>query len=133
LLAVGRPDLSADLGDRIIENGDNRGAAALVAARDSVRGFAASGVMTAQSTTLAVYASRLGGEAGRMAASAERAALGAEAVSIAANDRRAEVEAVNLDDELVRMTTYQNAYAASARVIQAAKEMIDVLMAIGYR
>jgi flagellar hook-associated protein 1 FlgK len=133
LLAVGRPDLSADLGDRIIENGDNRGAAALVAARDSVRGFAASGVMTAQSTTLAVYASRLGGEAGRLAASAERAALGAEAVSIAANDRRAEVEAVNLDDELIRMTTYQNAYAASARVIQAAKEMIDVLMAIGYR
>ena len=31
------------------------------------------------------------------------------------------------------MTTYQNAYAAAARVIQAATEMLDVLMAIGLR
>jgi flagellar hook-associated protein 1 len=133
LLAVGRPDLSADLGARIIEAGDNRGAAALVAAKNTVRSFGAAGVMTAQSATLAVYAARLGGEAGRLSAAAEREARGAEAVSIAANDRRAEVESVSLDDELMKMTTYQNAYAASARVIQAAKEMIDVLMAIGYR
>jgi flagellar hook-associated protein 1 FlgK len=133
LLAVGRPDLTAALGQRVVESGDNRGSAALVAARDSVRTFPAAGVMTTQSTTLAVYASRLGGEAGRLSESAERAALGAEAVMIAAGERRAEVESVNLDDELVKMTTYQNAYAAAARVIQAAKEMLDVLMAIGYR
>lgn len=133
LLAVGRPDLSADLGDRVVEAGDNRGATALAAAKDSARGFPAAGVMTAQSTTLAVYASRLGGEAGRLSSAAQRAALGAESVLIAANDRRAEVESVSLDDELMKMTVYQNAYAASARVIQAAKEMIDVLMAIGYR
>ena len=133
LLAVGRPNLGADLGDRIVEAGDNRGAAALVGAKDKVRSFEAAGVMTAQSATLAIYASRLGGEAGRLSAAAERAAQGAEAVSAAANDRRAEVESVSLDDELMKMTTYQNAYAASARVIQAAKEMIDVLMAIGYR
>lgn len=133
LLAVGRPDLSADLGQRVVEAGDNRGAAALAAAKDSVRSFGAAGVMSAQSSTLAVYAARLGGEAGRLSAAAQRQAQGAEAVSIAANDRRAEVESVNLDDELIKMTTYQNAYAAAARVIQAAKEMIDILMAIGYR
>ena len=40
---------------------------------------------------------------------------------------------MSLDDELLKMTTYQNAYAAAARVIQAATEMLDVLMAIGYR
>ena len=133
LLAVGKPDLSATLGQRVVEAGDNRGATALAAAKDSVRTFAAAGVMTGQSTTLAVYASRLGGEAGRLSSSAQRAALGAETVLNAANDRRAEVESVSLDDELMKMTVYQNAYAASARVIQAAKEMIDVLMAIGYR
>jgi len=133
LLAVGRPDLSADLGERVVEAGDNRGAAALAAAKDGTRSFGAAGVMSAQSTTLAVYAARLGGEAGRLSAAAQRQAQGAEAVSLAANDRRAEVESVNLDDELIKMTTYQNAYAAAARVIQAAKEMIDVLMAIGYR
>lgn len=133
LLAVGRPDLTVDIGSQLIEAGDNRGAAALAGAKDSVRSFGAVGVMTAQSTTLAVYAARLGGEAGRMASAAQRAVKGAETVMIAANDRRAAVESVSLDDELVKMTAYQNAYAAAARVIQAAKEMIDVLMAIGYR
>lgn len=132
-LAVGRPDLTVDIGDTVIEAGDNRGSAALVAARDTVRGFPAAGVLTAQSTTLAVYAARLGGEAGRMAADAQRSAEGAQAVATAAADRRAQIEGVNLDDELLKMTTYQNAYAAAARVIQAATDMLDILMAIGYR
>jgi flagellar hook-associated protein FlgK len=33
----------------------------------------------------------------------------------------------------MKMTVYQNSYAASARVIQAATEMLDILMSIGYR
>jgi flagellar hook-associated protein 1 FlgK len=132
-LAVGRPDISAALGERVIEAGDNRGSAALVAARDSVRAFSAAGVLTAQSTTLATYAARLGGEVGRLAKDAGRAAAGAAAVATAAADRRAQIEGVSIDDELMKMTTYQNAYAAAARVIQAATDMLDVLMGIGYR
>jgi flagellar hook-associated protein 1 FlgK len=133
LLAVGRPDLTAALGARVIEAGDNRGASALVAARDSIRSFPAAGVLTAQSASLLTYAARLGGEAGRLASDAQRAFKGAEAVATAAADRRAHIEGVSLDDELLKMTTYQNAYAAAARVIQAATDMLDVLMAIGYR
>ncbi len=132
-LAVGRPDLTAAIGARVVEAGDNRGAAALVAARDTARPFAAAGALTAQSATLAVYAARLGGEAGRRASDAGHASASASAIAAAAADRRSEIEGVNLDDELVRMTTYQNAYAAAARVIQAATEMLDVLMTIGYR
>lgn len=132
-LAIGRPDLTVDIGDRIIEAGDNRGSAALVAARDVVRGFPAAGALSSQSTTLAVYAARLGGEAGRMSADAERAADGAKAVATAAADRRSSVEGVSLDDELLKMSTFQNAYAAAARVIQAATDMLDILMSIGYR
>jgi len=132
-LAVGRPDLSAALGARVVEAGDNRGASALVAARDSVRSFDGAGLLGAQSTTLAIYASRLGGEAGRLAQDAQRSALGAETVATAAADRRAQIEGVSLDDELMKMTVYQNAYAASARVIQAATEMLDTLLTLGYR
>jgi flagellar hook-associated protein 1 FlgK len=132
-LAVGRPDLSAAIGQRVIEAGDNRGSAALVGARDSVRAFDAAGVLTAQSATLATYAARLGGEAGRLAADAQRARIGSEAVATAAADRRAQVEGVSLDDELLKMTTYQNSYAAAARVIQAATDMLDILLSIGYR
>ncbi len=132
-LAVGRPDLTAAIGARVIEGGDNRGASALVGARDSVRSFDAAGFLTAQSTTLAVYAARLGGEAGRLAADAQRAEIGSAAVATAAADRRAQIEGVSLDDELLKMTTYQNSYAAAARVIQAATDMLDILMSIGYR
>jgi flagellar hook-associated protein 1 FlgK len=132
-LAVGRPDLSVNLGARAIEAGDNRGASALAAARDSNRSFGAAGVLTAQSGTLGTYAARLGGEAGRLASDAERQSQGAAAVATAAADRRGAVESVSIDDELIKMTTYQNAYAAAARVIQAATEMLDVLMSIGYR
>lgn len=132
-LAVGRPDLSVALGERVIEAGDNRGASAIVAARDSARTFAKSGVLGAQTTTLAVYAARLGGEAGRLASDAQRAKIGAEAVATAAADRRSQIEGVTLDDELMKMTVYQNAYAASARVIQAATEMLDTLLMLGYR
>ena len=68
-----------------------------------------------------------------MASDADRASKGAEAVATAAADRRSAIEGVSIDDELIKMTSYQNAYAAAARVIQAATDMLDVLMAIGYR
>jgi flagellar hook-associated protein 1 FlgK len=132
-LAVGKPNLAAALNSRIIEAGDGRGATDLLAARDRQRGFAAAGVLGAQTTTLANYAARLGGEAGRLSQDAKRAAAGADAVANAANDRRADVESVSLDDELMKMTVYQNAYAASARVLQTATEMLDVLLSLGLR
>ena len=39
-------------------------------------------------------------------------------------------EGVNLDEELVKMTTYQQAFNASARMITAANEMYDALLAM---
>jgi len=131
LLGAGRPDLSVALGSTVIESGDNTGAAALAAARDTVRNFSAAGSLGAQTGTLATYASRLGGEAGRLASDAQRASDGAEAIANAANTRRTDVEGVSLDDELMKMTVYQNSYAAAARVIQAASDMLDVLLSIG--
>lgn len=133
LLAVGKPDMTVAMGNRLIEASDNRGAAALLAMRDAPRSFSANGVLTAQTTTLANFAARLGGEAGRMSSDADRAYTAATAVFNAANDRRGQVEGVNMDDELMKMTVYQNSYAASARVIQAATEMLDVLIALGAR
>ena len=52
------------------------------------------------------------------------------AISEEANARRATVEGVSLDEELVSLTSYQQAYNASARVMQAVGEMYDALLAI---
>lgn len=129
-LGAGKPDLAASIGTRIIEAGDGRGAQALSSLRDIARSFAAAGNLAAQTTSLSIYASRLAGEAGRAAEQAARAQSGADAVMNAATERRAQTEGVSLDDELVRMTQFQQSYAASARLIQAAREMFDILVSL---
>lgn len=129
-LAVARPDLTLAIGARVLESGDGRGAAALAAAGDTSRSFAASGALTAQTTTLSQFASRLGGEAGRRADDAATAKDSADSVATAANARRSSYEGVQLDTEMVRMTQFQQSYAAASRLIQAAKDMYDILLAI---
>jgi flagellar hook-associated protein 1 FlgK len=68
------------------------------------------------------------GGVGRKANSAEWSMKSAEAVKVEADTRRAAVEGVNIDEELVMLTTYQQAFNASARMIQAAKDLFDVLL-----
>jgi flagellar hook-associated protein 1 len=77
--------------------------------------------------TLSRYAAEFGGSIGRQSAAAETSASSAQAVSTEADSRRQSVEGVNIDEELVRLTTYQQAFNASARMVQAAKELFDVL------
>jgi flagellar hook-associated protein 1 FlgK len=43
-------------------------------------------------------------------------------------ERRMSEEGVNLDEELVKMTTYQQAYAAASRMISAAKDLYDIVL-----
>jgi len=64
---------------------------------------------------------------GRDAASADNSKNASAAVKTEADTRRASVEGVNIDEELVALTTYQQAYNANARMIQAAKDLFDVL------
>ncbi|MCG8442668.1 MAG: hypothetical protein MI723_12760, partial [Caulobacterales bacterium] len=40
------------------------------------------------------------------------------------------VEGVNVDEELIKLTEFQQAYNASARLIQAASEMTDTLLSL---
>lgn len=130
-LALGKPDLSATLGERVVEKGDNRGATALAAVKDRNVSIAQSGVMSAQTASISLLASRLGGELGRRASQSERDAEAAAAVTSAASARRAATEGVSLDDELIKLTTFQQSYAAAARVIQAATDMFEILMRLG--
>lgn len=129
-LSLGKPDLTAAMGTRVVEAGDTRGAQALIASKDATRYFPAAGTIPAQTTSIGVYASRLAGEAARMADSAAKAETGAKAVYTAATERRVQAEGVSIDEELIRMTQFQQSYAASSRLIQAAKEMLDILLSL---
>ena len=127
-IATARPDLTAALNTRVIERGDARGAQGLAAAKDMALDFPGAGALPAQNTTLSLIASGLAGEVGRRAAGAEREGIAAESIAMAALERRTAVEGVKLDDELVNMTRFQQSYAAASRLIQAAKDMFDVLL-----
>ncbi|MCR5877087.1 flagellar hook-associated protein FlgK [Phenylobacterium sp. J367] len=127
-LAFGKLDLTVAAGQPALRPGDGRGALALSASGDVSQLFQAAGSLGDVTMTVSRYASEFGGSIGRDAASAQTRKESAKAVLDEASARRQAVEGVNLDEELVRLTTYQQAFNASARMIQAAKDLFDVLV-----
>lgn len=127
-LALGRVDLTVAAGVAAISKNDARGARALASADQNATAFSAAGGAGGGSMSLSRYASELSGEIGSRASMAKNNANSAQALAQEATARRTAVEGVNLDEELVLMTTYQQAFNASARMIQAAKDMYDTLI-----
>ena len=127
-LAFGMLDLSVAPGESSLRPGDGDGARLLAAAGDVVGVFAKTGGLGAVSMTLSRYGAEFGGAIGRNAASAADRLTGAQSVRQEAQQRRQSVEAVNLDEELVKLMTYQQAYNASSRLITAARDLYDVLL-----
>lgn len=128
LLALAQLNLAAAAGRPALSAGDGRGALLLSDVSERTVRFDGAGGQAGSSLSLSRYASDLAGEVGARAASFEASAKAAEGVQREANSRRSSYEGVNLDEELVKMTTFQQAYAASARLIQASKDMYDVLL-----
>jgi flagellar hook-associated protein 1 FlgK len=133
LLALGKVNLSATAGQPAITPWDGSGGVALANAGDQVTNFAAVNNFNPTSTTVSRYATEFAGLLGRRAASAETQQNSADAVKTESETRRTSFEGVNMDEELVRLTTYQQAFNASARLVQAAADMYDTLLAIGLR
>jgi flagellar hook-associated protein 1 FlgK len=129
-LAFARLDLTGASvpGDRIVFEGDNRGGQDLIASLTAKRQFDSAGDLAGGLAGLEEYGARLAGDVGSRAARAERAEMAAQSVQAAADQKRSDVEGVNLDEELARMTLYQQAYNASARLLQASREMTDTLL-----
>jgi len=120
-------NLAAAAGTPAISAGDGQGAQALADANAGVTLFKAAGNLGNVSMTLADYGAQFGGSIGRDSATAESQKTSSLAVKTEADARRQAVEGVNIDEELVHLTTYQQAYNANARMIQAAKDLFDIL------
>lgn len=127
-LALAQLNLSAAAGTPALSTGDGRGALLLADAGERTANFQAAGGSLGGALSISRYASELSGEIGGKAASAKSQAESAEALYQEATARQTAHEGVNLDEELVLMTTYQQAFNASARLIQAANEMYDTLL-----
>ncbi|RIJ66534.1 flagellar hook-associated protein FlgK [Brevundimonas sp. LPMIX5] len=128
LMAFAQADATGGLGTAVVGRNDARGARLLAAAGENATTFSAAGGSAGGSMSLSRYASELSGEIGSRTAMAKNNAISATALAKEATARRTSVEGVNLDEELVLMTTYQQAFNASARMVQAAKDMYDILL-----
>jgi len=127
-LALARVSTTTTLGQRALLNGNSDGANLLAATKDARFQFAKTALHPGGLSKLSDYGADLAGAVGTMASGADRARLSADTMKSEAVARRSSVEGVNLDEELVNLTTFQQAYAASSRIIQAAKEMYDILL-----
>ena len=127
-LSMGKVDTSVAIGQIAIRPGDGSGALGISTSGDVPVLFQAAGSLGQVTMTVSRYASEFGGSIGRGAAAAETRRASAEAVATEANTRRQSVEGVNLDEEMVNLTTYQQAFNASARMIQAASDLFEVLV-----
>jgi len=127
-LALAQLNLSAAPGAAALSAGDGRGALLLADAGQVTSKFSAAGTSPGGSLSVSRYASELSGEIGGTAAAAKTRQASAQALATEADARQSNYEGVNLDEELVLMTTYQQAFNASARLIQAAQDMYDTLL-----
>lgn len=127
-LALAQLDLTASGPTPALSSGDGRGALALADAGQRASSFSSAGGALGGQLSVTRYASELSGDIGGRASAAKTRAETAQALFTEAKARQTAQEGVNLDEELVKMTTYQQAYNASARLIQAARDMYDVLI-----
>jgi flagellar hook-associated protein 1 FlgK len=128
LLATGKVNLSAAAGTPAISPGDGTGATALANAGSTIANFNAAGDLPATSMTLDRYASQFAGSIARKAAAADTANTSSGAVKTEADSRLSSFEGVDMDEELVNLTKYQQAFNASARMVTAASQMYDTLL-----
>jgi len=131
LLPFAKLDLTQVVGGSpALAIGDGRGALALAKAGDTTASFSAAGDASGVSMSVSRYASDFSGAIARKAQTAASRKDAADAVSGEVDSQRQSEEGVNLDEELINLTTYQQAFNASARLIQATKDMFDVLTGI---
>jgi flagellar hook-associated protein 1 FlgK len=130
-IALSRIDLTDRVpGEFVTGLGDGSGAELLFQSANTMRSFQRWDGQGTTTTNLRNFAAQVGAEAGRMASTAEAARASAETLRAEANTRLSSVEGVNVDEELVKLTAYQQAYNANSRMLQAANEMIDALLSI---
>ena len=121
-------NLSAGAGQPVLVAGDGSGAQALANAGASLQAFDAAGASAAETTSVTNYASQFAGSLADTASAAATASTNATAIQTEAQTQQQSVEGVNLDQELVNLTTYQQAYTASARLVTATQDMFTTLV-----
>jgi len=121
-------NLSAAVGQPVLVPGDGSGGQLLANAGSTIQSFDAAGAAAAEKSSVTNYSAQLAGSLANAASTADTASTNATAVQNEAETQRQSVEGVNLDQELINLTTYQQAYSASARLVTATQTLFTALI-----
>lgn len=129
-LALGKLDIdgASVAGDTVLAIGDNRGGLELQRAFSNTRTFDTAGTISRTDSSVQNFMARFAGTVGARASRAEDDMLSTQVIMQTAAQKRSDLEGVNLDEELAAMTMFQQSYNASARLLQAAEEMMQTLL-----
>jgi flagellar hook-associated protein 1 FlgK len=130
LMAMGLLSTTAVGGETGITIGDNRVVQKLAAVTETRFSFSAVGGIPAGTFTLGDFASSITGLSAVRTDNARSIARLQESLFNNLNHRATSFSGVNVDEEMANMMLFQNAFAASARVMTVASEMLDLLMEI---
>ena len=128
LLQTSAVTLGAAAGTSVLAAGDTSAADAFANAGQQSLSFDAAGSLAATRSTLSDYAASVSGAIANQASDADTSATNAASVATETATRLSSAEGVNVDQEMISLTTYQQAYSASARLIQAAQSMFTALL-----
>jgi flagellar hook-associated protein 1 FlgK len=130
LISRGQLSTTAAVGEVGIGAGDNRVITQLAEMFDNELEVPAAGSLSVSRTTLSGYgADILSNAAIKADVTADNKAF-RETLSQELDYRRSSVSGVNIDEEMANLVLYQNAYTASARVMDTTRQMFETLEAL---
>ena len=108
--------------------GDNSTVAKLAAVANQSIVFSPAGGLGATTQTLSGYIGQVIGGIATNASTSSTGSVNAQALLDSYKQQSSAVSGVNLDTELANTVIYQNAYAASARIITVTNQLFDSLL-----
>ena len=123
-------DSTTVAGQSIVGHGDSSGALALQNIGTARQSFGAAGDMSAQTGTLGDYAAAFYQDEALASQNATSNQTAQDDRLQEAQSRQSQVSGVSLDEELTNLTTYQQAYSASARVLTVVQQLYNTLLQI---
>jgi flagellar hook-associated protein 1 FlgK len=115
-------------GDTIVSAGDNSGAIALQNVITKTQAFAAAGGISAQTASLSDYAASFYQNVSTQSNAVKALQTTQDDRLTEANSRVSSNSGVNLDEELMALTQYQQAYAAGARILTVVDNLYQTLL-----
>jgi flagellar hook-associated protein 1 FlgK len=127
-MALARFDQTAVVGGNALSIGDQTGALALSNLSGTARSYDRAGGLSATTATLSQYSANLLANLGLRAELANNSMADNLSLSEELTRKSSDISGVNLDEELGNMVIFQNAYSASARLLNTAKELFDTIL-----